>query len=111
MRLWLVAVVCKPVERIGHGGDRGIETESHRRRLEIVVDRFWNADAVDPSLLELQRGRHRAVAADDDERLDLQPIEDLARLLDHLRGDDRALAGADLGDKMAAIGRADNRSA
>ena len=44
------------IERIGHGRDRGIETEGHRRRLKIVVDRFWNADAIDARFLQLQRG-------------------------------------------------------
>ena len=43
----------QPVERIHHGRDRGIETESHRRRFQIVVDGFWNADAIDASLLKL----------------------------------------------------------
>ncbi len=51
------------IERIGHGRDRGIETEGHGRRLQIVVDRFWHSDAIDASILELLRGRHRAVAA------------------------------------------------
>src|SRR6266404_170991 len=34
------------VERIHHFGDRGIETERHGRRFNVVVDRFWNADAI-----------------------------------------------------------------
>ena len=41
------------IERVHHFGDGRIETERHRRRFNIVVDRFWNADAIDARLLHL----------------------------------------------------------
>src|SRR5439155_17147373 len=62
------------IERVHHRRDRGIETEGHGRRLKIVVDRLWNAYATDSSLLQLQGGRHRAIAPDDDERFDARFI-------------------------------------
>ena len=72
------------IQRIGHGRDRGIETEGHGRRLKIVVDCFRNPNAVDARFLQLQCGIHRTVAAHDDERFHLQTIQNLARLLDYL---------------------------
>ncbi len=42
------------IERVHHHRHRGIETERHGRGFEIVIDRFRNADAVDPGLLQLQ---------------------------------------------------------
>ena len=96
------------IERVCDARDRGIETERHRRGFEIVVDRLRNADAVDAGFLKLQRGRHRAVAADDDQGLDPVLLQNMLRIGDHSRGHDCPVARADLGDEMSAIRRADN---
>ena len=38
-------------------------------------------------------------------------VQDLASLRDYFRGNDRAVAGADLGDEVSTIGRADDGAA
>ena len=59
--------------------DGGIKTERHCGCLQIVIDRLRNADAIDSGFLQLQSGRHRAVAADDDEPVDAQIAQGLSR--------------------------------
>ena len=54
------------IKRVHHHRDRRVKTEGHCRCFQIVVDRFRNANAVDPRFLQLQRGCHRAIATDDD---------------------------------------------
>src|SRR5439155_5669986 len=58
------------IERVHHRRHCGIETEGHGRGFKIVVDRLRHADAIDSSLLQLQGGRHGAIAANDDECFD-----------------------------------------
>src|SRR2546423_2462883 len=87
------------IERIRRRGDGGIEAESHGRRFEIVVDSFWNTDAIDLGCLQLQGGGHRAITTDDDERSYSQTIEHATRLCDDLGGDDGAIARANFGDE------------
>ena len=72
----LVARGCgmQTIERVHHRCYGRIETEGHGRRFKIVVDRFRNADAIDSSLLQLQSGRHRPIASDNDKRLDARFI-------------------------------------
>src|SRR5438309_8887190 len=55
----------KSIQRVHHGINGGIETECHRRRLEIVIDGFRNAHTIYPSLLQLECSGHRSVTADD----------------------------------------------
>ena len=50
------------------------------------------------------------VPTDDDERFDVQFLQNFFRTRDDFARDDCAIAGADFGDKMAAIGRANDRS-
>ena len=64
-----------------------------------------------PAFLQLQRGGHRAVATDDDERLHPQPVENRARLRDDFRRNDRAIARAHFGHKMSAVGRPEDGAA
>ncbi len=99
------------IERIHHGGHGGIKTERHRGRGKIVVDRLRHADAVDAGLLQLQRRRHGAVAADDDERFHPQILQALLRGRDDLGRDLHAIPRAYFRHKMSAIGRAENGSA
>ena len=99
------------IERVHHHRDRGIETEGHGGGFQIVVDRFGNADAIDPRFLQLQRRRHRAITADDDQRFNSKFIEHFASFGDHVRRNDRPIAAANLGDEMSAIGRADDSAA
>src|SRR6266404_929378 len=100
----------QPVERVHHNVDRGIKSECHRSRFEIVIDRLGNADAIDARFLQLKRGDHRAVAADNDQRLNSKFVQYLASLCDHFSGNDRTVTGADLSDKMPTIGCADDGS-
>src|SRR2546423_5988365 len=99
------------IDRIHYGCDRGIKTESHRRRFEVVVDRFGNADAIDAALLQLKGCCHRPVAADDNESVDSEGLQHLARVSDNAGRDVSAIAAPDLDDEMSAISRADDRSA
>ncbi len=99
------------IERVHHFRDRGIEAECHRRRFNVIVDCFWNTDAIDARFLHLHRRGHRAVAADDDERFHVELVQNFFRARDHVAGNYRAISGADFGDEVAAIGRADDGSA
>ena len=49
--------------------------------------------------------------AHDDERIHPESVHHALRLVDHLGGHHGALAGADFGNKMAAVGRADDGAA
>ena len=99
------------IERIHYFRDRGIETERHRRRLDVVVDRFRNADAIDARFLHLHCRRHRTITADDDEGFNIELVQNFFRARDHFACNNCAIARADFGDEMAAIGCADYCSA
>jgi hypothetical protein len=66
-----------PIERIHYDGNSRVESECCSSGLEIVVDRFGNADAIDPGFLQLLSRYHRAIAPDDDQRLNLKFVQDL----------------------------------
>src|SRR5882724_3909182 len=101
----------QPIERIHYGRDGRIETERHRRRFQVVVDRFWNADAIDARLLQLKRCGHRPVAAYDYESVDFERPQHFARIRDDVGSNVPEIAGPNLDDEMSAIGCADDRSA
>src|SRR6202048_4526973 len=101
----------QPVESIHHGCDGGVESEGHGCSFEIVVDRFRYADTINTGFLQLERSHHRAVAANDDERFDVEFIENVSRLLDDIGRNHSAIARANLGDEMSAICRANDGAA
>src|SRR5207248_9812115 len=72
---------------------------------------FRNADTIDAGVLQLQRRRHRPVAADDDEAVNAQPFQNIARIGDHFLRDFDAIARSDFRDEMPAIRRADDGAA
>src|SRR5438067_410373 len=96
------------VEGVHHFRHGGVETECHCRCFDVVVDRFRDADAIDAGLLHLHRGRHRTVPADNDERFDIESVQNRFCTRDDFTGDNRAVAGSDFSDEMAAIRRANN---
>ena len=99
------------IQRIHHDINGRIETERNRRRFEIVVDRLRYADAVDASLLQLLRSHQRSVAANDDQRLHAEVLQDLPGVCNALCRKDCPIARADFCNEMAAIGGTKNRPA
>src|SRR4030095_4266553 len=91
------------IKRVHHRRHSRVKTERHRRCFQIVVNRFRNADAVDSSLLQLQRGCHRAIPPDATDARYTILAQDLARLFDYFRRDNSTVAGPDLGNKMTTI--------
>ena len=67
----------QPIDRVGRERDRGVEPEAVGGADDVVVDRLRHADDRDAQLAELVGDRQRAVAADDDQRVEPQPAEDL----------------------------------
>jgi hypothetical protein len=57
------------VDGIGRKIHRRVETEAAQRPDNVVVDRLGNADDGNALHRELMRDRQRAVAADDDQRV------------------------------------------
>src|SRR4030095_11271361 len=100
-----------PIERVHYNSDSRIESECCRSGLEIVVDCLGDANAIDASFLQLLRRYHRTIAADNDQRLYLKLVQDLLSPCNDVRRHDAPIAGADLGDKMTAIRRANDRAA
>ena len=107
----LVAVAggMKPVQRIGHAGDRRVEAECPGRCLQVVVNGFWNADNGEPLLVQLQGGGQRAVAADDDERMEAEGVECLPGLENDVRRNGRMAAGTCFGHEMPLVHRPQDR--
>ena len=79
-----------------------------RRCARSGETRLWNADAIDAGFLQLKRRSHRAISADNNQRLDAKFVQDLTSLCDDLCWNDRSIACADLGHEMAAISGADD---
>src|SRR5439155_5319294 len=100
-----------PIERVHYDSDSRVESECCRSGLEVVVDGFGNPDAIDASLLQLLRRDHRTIAADNDQRPYLKLIQYLLGTCNDVLRHNRPIAGADFGNKMAAIRRADDRAA
>ena len=70
------------VDRVGGGLDRGVEPEGRHRAADVVVDRLRNADDRDALLAEQSlRDAQRAVAADGDQRVDLERPERCDKLV------------------------------
>ena len=101
-------MVCKSIQRVHHDINSRIESERGGRRFEIVVDRLGHADAIDASLLQLLRSHHRSVAANDDQRLHAEVLQNLPGVCNALCRDDCPIARADFGNEMAAIGCTEN---
>ena len=60
------------LDRLGHGRDRGVEAEAALAADDVVVDRLGHADHRQAALSDAMRDRHRAVAADRDQRVQTQ---------------------------------------
>ena len=73
------------------------------------MTRLWLMPVV--CLEELQSGRQRTVAADEDQAVDAQPGKNLAGVLHGLGRDADLVARADLADEMALVGSAEDRAA
>ena len=65
----------QPIDRVGRERDRGIEPETVRRADDVVVDRLRHADDRHPHPAELVRDGQRAVAADRDQRIQVQAAD------------------------------------
>jgi hypothetical protein len=94
----------KSIQRVYHHINRRIETERGCRRFEIVIDRFWDPDAVDASLLQLLRSHQRAVAANNDQASHPKVFQNFPGVCNDLCRNDCPIASADFRDEMAAIG-------
>ena len=96
------------VDRLGRHLDGGAEADRPLGVAEIVVDGLGNADQAPIAQLgQAAQGREAAVAADADQRIELQGVIagcDLGRTVDH--------AGwTRIGERVAAIGRAQQGAA
>src|SRR6267378_5330584 len=100
-----------PIECVHYDGDGRIESECCRSGFEIVVDCLRNANAINTGFLQLLRSHHRAVAANYDQRLYLKLIQNLLGARNDVCRHNGPVTGANLGNKMAAIYRADDRAA
>ena len=65
----------QPIDRVGRERHRRIESERHRRLDDVVVDRLGHADDGHAALVKLVGDGERAVAADDDERVESERAE------------------------------------
>ena len=101
----------KPIQRIHHGIDGGIETECHCCCLQIVINSFRNTHAIDPSLLQLKRGGHRSITTDDDQCVDTRFLQNFTGFFDYFGGNDGTITRRHLGYKVTPIRGPDNRSA
>ena len=64
-----------PIKSFGSNMDGSLESEGDVRAVEIVVDGFGDADAVEALVSDLFGDGHGAVAADDNEGLDFSDVE------------------------------------
>ena len=60
----------QPLDRCGHGGDRGVEAEAALAADDVVVYGLGHADDRQSALAQTVRDRHRAVAADGHQRIE-----------------------------------------
>ena len=88
---------------------RGVEAETAGRAPDVVVDGLGHADHRDAHQVELMRDLQRAVAADDDQRVQLH----LREGLDHAFGvvGMAPPVGDGIFERVAAIGRAEDGAA
>ena len=56
------------IDGVGRAGHGRIKTERPNRAIEVVVDRFGDADDRDSEFMELLRDAQRTIAADRNER-------------------------------------------
>ena len=98
----------QPVDRIGREADRRVEPERVRRFDDVVVDRFRNADDWHAHREEAVRDGQCSVAANHHERVHVHLVEhvDAARGVIGFRP-----AGLVVGERVTAIGGAENGSA
>ena len=99
----------QPVDGLGSDDDSGGETDSAFGMAEIIVDGLGDADQIDPALSgkAAQYGK-AAIAADTDECVETE----LAIALDDFPGAVAETAiGGGIGERIAAIGRAQDGSA
>src|SRR5574337_432334 len=97
----------EPVERLGDDRDRAVEAEAQVGVAQVVVDRLGNADHRQAERVHPVGDLHRAVAADRDQRIELQVV---ARVGEHL-GRHVGAAGAEVMERVAAVVRAQHRPA
>src|SRR5262245_49379552 len=99
------------VNRVSRGRHRGAEAEGHLGRHQVVVNRLGHADDGYALSGQVAGDRERAVAADDDQRFQLQ----LVKLFDHLIRNVNEAGFAVRGDLefkwIATVGRAQYRPA
>src|SRR5581483_8636327 len=88
----------------------GIEPEGRCCGFQIVVDRFGDADTVDARFLQLLRSHHRAIATNNDQRFYSKLVQYFLSSGNNLGWHNGPVPGTNFGDKMAAIGRAENRA-
>jgi len=93
------------------GGDRGVESESHFRAANVVVDGFGDADDRRAFLIEFMGDAQGPVSAQDKKRIHfemLDPPDDLIRDVDHHLF---AIPDDLPGIRVAAVRRAQDRAA
>ena len=99
----------QPIDGVGCEVHRGVEPEAADSADDVVVDGFRHADDRNALLRQLVRDGQRAVAADDDERVEAELVKVLG---DALRVVNLSVAGRHgIREGIAAIGRAENRAA
>src|SRR5260370_20793864 len=101
----------QPIERVHHCRNCRIKSEGRRRGFEIVIDRFWDTDAIDARFLQLVRRDHGTVSTDDNQCFHPQVIQNAPGILDYFRWNNRALTRTDFSHEMATIGGTDDRPA
>jgi hypothetical protein len=98
----------QPIDGVGCEINGGIEAETVGGSDDVVVDRLRDADDRDAAVVEPVGDRQRAIAADDDQRIEahlVEHLDDAIRVVtDAFRRGDR------IRERVAAVGRAENRS-
>ena len=95
------------VDRVGREADRRIEAEGQRPH-DVVVDGLGHAHDRNPELDEAMGNGERAVAADDDQRVEREAPD---RRQAPVREIDAAIRCEGGRERVAAVGRAENRAA
>jgi hypothetical protein len=100
----------KPLDRLAHGVDRGVEAEAVVGPVQVVVDRLRDAHRTQPEGAAVTRRRERALAADHDQAVGHErhlvleqapPLLGAAQRVDARGPEDRAALGQDVGDRLA----------
>ena len=89
IRWWDSARGVQPVDGVGGEADRAVEPEGAVGLDDVVVDGLGNADERNAPLVKLVGDRQRAVAADDDERVEAEIVKRLdaaCGVVDHAAG-------------------------